>query len=68
MKFEKTGLFYSLLNCFTNYGKEIINDYGRAERAKTFTARFVKLYGVEKNRQSKRTSEQNAENKNFLRR
>lgn len=48
MKFEKTGLFYSLLNCFTNYGKEIINDYGRAERAKTFTARFVKLYGVEK--------------------
>ena len=48
MKFEKTGLFYSLLNHFTNYGKEILNDYTRTTRANEFTAKFVKLYGVEK--------------------
>lgn len=48
MKFEQTGIFSALLKAFTKYGEDIRNDSGRTEEANNFTARFVKMYGVEK--------------------
>ena len=48
MKFEQTGLYYSLVKAFTGYGQEIQNDSRKTEKANSFTARFVKIYGVDK--------------------